>query len=468
MLTKTNYLPLKVLLLALITSLLIVNVLGNFNFHFQAFSFKISIDFWPTGKTIISIPPLGQISASTHDLPLKLFVQLKEVDINKLEQMLNVSENFYEILLKKIKEKIYTIFLQLILAGILVSITVAALLLNSNKKTLIGISLLTFLFITLNLLGVYYFYQPGAFQAPTYSGTLESAPWMMDLISESLLKIEELNEKMNTISQNIYLIFEKIENLEPLDTEDNRQLKILHISDIHNNIIALDLIKNIVNNFEVDLIIDTGDIVDYGTSPEGKLISEIKELNQPYIFAPGNHDSPHIINRLENRKNIKIINREILYKDLIITGIPDPLSLKEEFRSPNQKEITEHINEIQNIIQKQKQEQKKVPQIIAVHNHQIARGLKNEVPLILHGHTHTHNIELLDESIIINAGTTGASGLRSLETTKGTPPYTMVLIRLNKANGQYHIQALDSIKITDIDQGFTLKRQHINRVLDSD
>ena len=46
----------------------------------------------------------------------------------------------------------------------------------------------------------------------------------------------------------------------------------------------------------MDLVIDTGDLTDYGTAIETGLAGQIKTTKGvPYLFIPGNHDSPEVI-----------------------------------------------------------------------------------------------------------------------------------------------------------------------------
>ena len=455
---QRKYQPIKLFLLLLITSIGVVNLFGNFSFDFQALSFNLAFSFWPTGETIINIPPLGQISATTHDFPVRLIIQLTEVDIYALEQMESLPDDIYTLFISEIKKDFSFFVIHLLLAGVLTGITATAVFISTNKKTLFLAGLIVLLFISFNLLGVYFFYQPEAFAEPAFSGTLSSAPWMMDLISESLLRIEELSQKMQTMVQNIYHVFEKIEKLEPLQADGNF-ITLLHISDIHNNVVALNLVESIIDNFNPDLIIDTGDLVDYGTTMEAELVSKIEQLELPYLFLPGNHDSPELIAALTELDNVHILKGNYHFEDLRLVGHPDPLAASSEFRSPTATEITKNTETIKEIISIQE----KPPHIIVVHNHRIANNLRGKAPLILHGHTHSKEISIEPDSIIINAGTTGAAGLRSLETTAGTLPYTMVLIRLKKMDSSFILQALDTVIINDLNRGFTLKRNLLNR-----
>ena len=58
------------------------------------------------------------------------------------------------------------------------------------------------------------------------------------------------------------MVFSRMDSL--ASTEES-VVRVLHVSDIHNNPVAFDFMEQIINNFNVDFVIDTGDITDYGT-----------------------------------------------------------------------------------------------------------------------------------------------------------------------------------------------------------
>ena len=53
-----------------------------------------------------------------------------------------------------------------------------------------------------------------------------------------------------------------------------------------------------------DLIIDTGDLTDWGTPLEAEIITRIEELAIPYLFAAGNHEAPDVLARLGQTSNV--------------------------------------------------------------------------------------------------------------------------------------------------------------------
>jgi Icc-related predicted phosphoesterase len=229
---------------------------------------------------------------------------------------------------------------------------------------------------------------------------------------------------------------------------------ILHVSDIHNNPAAFDLIDQLIATFKIQMVIDTGDITDYGTALEGTIVKKIEALNLPYLFVPGNHESPFINNRLRELKNVKILLDETVnLNGFLIAGIADPAAT--DYSSDEA--LPTGIEQTRDQFTQEITAASPAPDLIAVHNRAIAEKLIGIVPLILHGHDHRYSLTAKNNTIIIDAGTTGAAGLRGL--TKNGVPYSASILYWKKDyQGTLRLHAIDSIKINGVEGKFSLER----------
>ncbi len=184
---------------------------------------------------------------------------------------------------------------------------------------------------------------------------------------------------------------------------------------IHNNPAAIDLIKKVVRDFHIDLVIDTGDITDFGTPVETSLIDGISKLPVPYVFVPGNHESPKTVAFMRGVKNVTVLDgKEVDIKGITVIGFADPASanprpalIDDKAKAALRAQIIGTLKPLP-----------AGPLILAVHNPKAVNGLLGRVPIILVGHTHKADLIERDGFIENNAGTTGAAGLRtSLEVT---------------------------------------------------
>ncbi len=100
------------------------------------------------------------------------------------------------------------------------------------------------------------------------------------------------------------------------------------------------------------------------------------------------------------------------------------------------------------------------PDIFAVHNPFMAEFFRGELPLILSGHTHRTVVGFDEASgtVLVNAGSTGAAGVRGLLAPRENP-YSAAILYFNPElpSGQ-RLTAADLISIEQYQDSFTLQR----------
>jgi predicted phosphodiesterase len=386
---------------------------------------------------------------------LKISIVLENLDIDYLRNIVNKPIVKQELINETILElkKIIIFFVMRLLFLAFIGGAFAMILLH-NKKAIcyVKAGVLGVVITAFFLLGTYFSYDINKFNNPQYKGVLKAAPWMVGLAEEAFVKVELLGEKLQITAKNLYNLFEKIDYLEPLGEEG--QIKILHVSDIHNNPAAFDFIEEVSNSFGIDMIVDTGDISDYGTPLEINLLKRLKSFTVPYLFIAGNHDSPAIIEAMKSINNVKLFNDKHIYNIAGITavGINDPAADSPNIVLKNRdKELTDSINTIQNLLLNNK------VNILLVHRYEIAKNFIGKVPLILYGHDHVLKVKREKNTVVVDAGTTGAAGIRALQTNKEIP-YTLALIHLKNDDNNWYVHAVDTISVSNIQSNFILQR----------
>ncbi len=447
----------KIFIVAVLGMMIFVSLLGNIDMIIGPFEVELGLSFFNHGFTRLEIPPLGKVWAQTHVPPLKLSALLKNINLDLLREDIALlsEETYVEDLVNEIERKLSYFALRLLFLGFLGGFAgVYVLLSKKNNYTLLGGGI-GFLVIAILLLSLYISFNPYAFINPEFEGVLEAAPWVFGLLEETLIKVATLGEQLETIAINLFLLFERIDFLEPLGLVEGER-KILHVSDIHNNPAALRFINQVITSFDVDFIIDTGDLADFGSPLEAELAARVGDLGVPYIFVPGNHDSPAIINTLKNLEGVTVLEKDIIeVKDVIIAaGIQDPSSFSPEMTVPSEEELDRYADDLKMLIRSEGI----TPDIVAAHHPRIVSAFIGEVHILLTGHTHALNIDQIGESIIINAGTSGAAGIRGLQSAREVP-FSVVLLHLNKEEGEsWRLTAADTIKVFQFESGFSLSR----------
>ncbi|KJS23421.1 MAG: hypothetical protein VR72_00945 [Clostridiaceae bacterium BRH_c20a] len=454
----------SIILLSLIGSLLFISFFGQMSFNFEALEFEIALQIFDHGFTDFKIPPIGTVRAKTHIAPLKLTVSLQNIDIKLLQSLLEsnpdkdkVLQNFEEHISNIGRVYLLRLFILALIGGM-----AGSLLYERKKWKPVVCGLLVGLMIYLVLIiGTFATYDVKSFENPEYHGALEAAPWMIGLAEQAFVKLDTLSEQLEVMAQNFYVLFERVNSMQTLSSSEGT-LKVLHVSDYHNNQAALKFVNQVVKSFNVDFVIDTGDFTDFATPIEAQLLDFLKEIPVPYVYIAGNHDSPSIIKKLKQYPQVKVISEGIIsIKGLNILGIHDPASLSDQVTPPDMQMISLYQNKL---IDLWKNAKENPPHILAVHNFKIGKILVGKVPIILHGHDHEFKMYKEESTLIIDAGTTGAAGIRGLQATKEIP-YTLALLHFQNINGNFNLTAVDTIKVYNLQSGFILERSLINMEL---
>ena len=456
----------RTFLASLLLSLLLMLFFGKMIFPVKALDFFVSFEPSIRGVTEIGFPPMGVISAETHLTPVKIKINLQNINFSLLKDLISEAPSSQELVVsvKNDLQRIVNVYIRRLLMLALLGGILGAIITNGKRVKPIIYGAVNGLTIAVIMIGITYLtYDPQEFRNPEYRGVLKSAPWVMKMAENALQSFDLFSEQLQVIAANIYQLYEGIQSQETL-AENLNGLNVLLVSDIHNNAAANKFIQQIVENFSIDFVVDTGDLTDYGTPPESLLLKGLKDINRPYLFIPGNHDSPDIIKELSSYPQVRVLNDELVeIQGLKFLAWSDPSSLSNEINLST----SEIMQDFQKKMLKVWREASPKPHFIAVHNLQLVTSLIGQVPLIIHGHTHQVGITKERGTIIINAGTTGGAGLRGLQAMKEIP-YSVILLHFRKDEEQdFSLYAADIIKIFNLEKGFVLERKYLYHTLES-
>jgi len=464
---------------ALIGAVVFVSLASPRIFNFEALEVQFSLQIFDRGMTEVFIPPVGRVGAQTHLTPFKFVVTLRNIDLKMLEELIaegppketgdlvpRIREGFESILLK------FSIWLVLLSA---IGAALGVALLGRRTREDLGFAgaagaVVMALVLTVSVLT----YNIQAFRNPEYRGLLSGAPWMLNLVEESVLKVEELGQRMQAVARNLTDVFAAIDDLETLGAVQGEVL-VLVVSDIHNNPAALDFVEEVVASFKPDFAIDCGDLTDWGTPLETPLLDRIADLSLPYVFAAGNHDSPAVMAKMRTLDNVIVLEGQPLEMNGIwITGLPDPSSASNSPKVAEWDEIQRHGDQIQAALEGLKALQRSAapgptpsvkepaasgPLFLVIHMPALNDRFIGQADVILNGHTHNLQVTHEDNTSVINPGTTGAAGLRSLESA-GDLPFSLILLHIqrNEATEALELVAADTIRVFNVRSRFTLTR----------
>lgn len=458
-----------------------INLFGSMSYRLAGLDIRISVRIGVPGASVLAIPPIGRIEARTHPTPIRLEATLEDIDPGMLQDAISrgeapssISSQFKNDSGRLVAIIALRMALLAIAGGAFGSAAVAGwrprrILAGAAAGLLAGCTLLILTYVT---------FDERKLANPRYEGVIEAAPWMLGLLDGSLLKAGEVAGSMETIASNIRTFFDKAEAFHKLES-DRPFVRVLHVSDIHNNPQAFDFLEQVVKSFTPDFIIDTGDITDFGTAAEARMAAErVRKLGAPYVFVPGNHDSPEVSRVMSSEGGaIVLTDGSVDLQGLRVAGLGDPGALRNDMAAASQEELDLAATRAAAIAapggdSADGNRDSGAPDILAVHDVRVAEVAVGKVPVVLSGHDHHVSVAVRDGTVMVDAGTTGGAGARGLQVDGGVPMSVALLhftvdgtSRVGRAGDTTRtaeLLAVDTIRILGGKQGFDLERRVVS------
>jgi predicted phosphodiesterase len=210
--------------------------------------------------------------------------------------------------------------------------------------------------------------------------------------------------------------------------------RVLHVSDLHLNPAAWPIMRTVVEQYDVDVIVDTGDITDWGTGTESELyVGSIRLLRVPYVYVRGNHDSESVTQAaVAAAPNAVVLDDDVVpVAGLTFAGIGDPRFTPDQRTDPHtedaaevrQQAVVDSGAELAATIRSSGEP----VDVAAVHDPLATGPLDGLAPLVLAGHTHERRVGPMfppaegeeepepEQTLMMVQGSTGGAGLRGLE-----------------------------------------------------
>ena len=208
----------------------------------------------------------------------------------------------------------------------------------------------------------------------------------------------------------------------------------------------------------MEAIVDTGDLTDWGTGTEELIVEEIGDLDVPYVYVRGNHDSTAIQRAVAQQPNAVVLDGDAAeVAGLRIWGIGDPRYTPNKEGGGDTDTERDEIEAFAPVASEALAADEPPPvDVTMVHDPRAAADMGGRVPLVLAGHTHkvgTERIGEYDETLVLTQGSTGGAGLRGLQGDEPKPLEASVLYfdaesRLLVAYDQVTVQGLGETGVT--------------------
>ncbi|MCL6447301.1 MAG: metallophosphoesterase family protein [Armatimonadetes bacterium] len=443
--------------------LILITFFGPAEYNLEGLRILAALKPSLDGQTVVELPPLGTLTMPTHRTPLEIHLTLQSIQPDVLTSDFSLSARDLWSRFASAAAGVILHFLvkQLILGALGAALGVWLLRRPPLRRCLQAAA--AGLFLTAALFtATWATYDLKAVREPKFDGIIAFAPRMLALAENTMTELGDFRTKAAELTGNIQNLLSKIEQMNLVQTPAENDIKLLAVADLHNNPVGIDLTLALANYFNVDAVLDAGDLTDYGSTLELKIVNSLRQLKVPYLFSAGNHDSPAISEFVNNLPQGRALEGKIAeVSGIKILGSPDPLAVRPFLVQAKENLLPNQIADLKRSLQKEGA----LPDLLLVHNPETARAFAGKIPVLVAGHTHRPAIEKIDRSIFINPGTTGAAGTRGLETGTGIP-YSAAILYFTHPPGP-ELRAVDTVKYNPLSGKFSVERQIILEKEDS-
>ena len=409
--------------------------------------FDATLAFRPTGGgAAVAVPPLGALDVDVYDGPLGLDIALQRVDQDRAQALATDPVRLAGVV-NQVSDDLRTAVVHLAWRTAGVAIAGAALtslvVLRRRREPAIAAAVTTVVLVATAGLGAAT-WRPEALSQPRYTGLLVNANSLIGDARDIVARFDAYRASLEDLVANVGSLYSTISAL-PSPGGTDETVALLHVSDLHLNPAGFDLMRQVVDQFQVDGVLDTGDITDWGSAPENQLIGSVGQLGVPYVYIRGNHDSAATAALIAAQPNATVLaGTATTVAGIEIVGVADPRFTPDKTTGDDDAGA-DVLVQTGVTLAEVAEEQPTPPSIALVHDPKQAPPLDGVVPLILAGHTHERNVsELEDGSRLMVEGSTGGAGLRGLQNEKPTP-LTCTVLYLDPDTGA--LRAYDEITL---------------------
>ncbi len=398
----------------------------------------INLDTAPAwqGASIISLPPLGDIIASTHQAPLALQLTLMRVNEGIFKTMqeedpMKDPEKTIALLSSNIAEAVSNYFLKLFAGIICISAALGWLIFSPRRARQAIISAAISTALVLSIFGVTLMtYNPDAFASARFDGLISEGASIFNAVNNALGGQGTIASKTYNLWGNLKGLAQEISGSAAGTATEEKEIvyKVLVVSDYHSNPMGVNFVIDLAKEIKPSFIVDCGDINDLGSNIETMSVANLKKIKIPYVYIPGNHDGKATADFVKSMPHgIVLTNGIVEVEGFRIAGFADPYYAKKEIDNPT-KAGRHDLAKNEGLRISSWLEEKGPVDIIVTHRESIAKLITTGGGVIFTGHTHKVNIFKNPAGIwVVNDGTTGAGGVRGLA-SDNPPPYSAAIV----------------------------------------
>ncbi len=373
--------------------------------------FRVELDAqFGRGETRVGLPPFGALTADTHLSPLRLSATLEDVGVQRLTDDFDRRgiDGIVADVERDARSRVVALAWRVLIAGGIGGAALAVLVFRDRWRLVAGGFITALLAVLVSEILLLTTFQVSALAEPTYSGSLGLAPDLIGPVRETTGRFDDLRDGLEQVVDGAVEAYTTLHATQPFETD---AIRVLHISDIHASPLGMDFAREVAQGFDVDLVIDTGDLTSFGTPVENLIVSQIPSFGRPYVFVRGNHDSIALQAAVAHEPNgIVLDGHAKTIAGLRIFGLGDPAFTPARGVPVDDEAFNEIIASADPVVAKDVDALQDPPDLVAVHDDRMAESVAGRVPLVISGHFHETSARVENGTLYLRIGTTGGSG----------------------------------------------------------
>jgi predicted MPP superfamily phosphohydrolase len=362
------------------------------------------------GVTRVELPPFGELTADTHLAPLGVAASLRDVDVDRLTDVVRRDgvDGMVDGVQRDLEGSVRGFAVRLLLAAALGG-AVLALLVFRRHTDLVAVAVIAAMVsISASEVLAATTYDVAAFSEPTYSGSLSQAPGLIGPVRDVSDRIESMREGLEQAVEGAVSAYTSLQVRSGLE---DGGVRVLHISDLHTSPLGMDFAQQVARSFDVDLVIDTGDLTSFAAPVEELIASRIAGFGRPYVFVRGNHDTQALQSRVAGTPNGIVLDGDTTTIDgLTVYGLGHPVFAPALGYQVDDEAFAEETRAAGERILQDLDALPEPPDIVAVHDDRMAEAIAGRVPLVISGHFHKTQASVEAGTLYLRIGTTGGAG----------------------------------------------------------
>ena len=396
-----------------------------------------------TGGTKINVSPLGALSLDSHVAPVRLDVNVDQLDPARSQALVDHPERISG-LQDEVARDVEHGTLDLAVRSCVAVVSGATALRRPRRALAAGglaLALLTACGAT-----AFATWNPKSVLVPRFSGLLSSAPSLVGNARNIVTEFDVYQQELARLVTNVTKLYDVTSTL-PAYQPDPSTVRVLHVSDIHLNPASWKIIASLVQQYKVNVIVDSGDTMDHGTAAENGFLAPAADLGAPYVWVRGNHDSRVTQAYLGRMKNVHVLDdgRAVTIAGLRFAGMGDPQFTPDRSTVPGAGATQEAAGDRLAAALRDQSAAGTPADVAVIHEPSAARRTDGTVPLVLSGHLHHEQTEVMKNGTRLRVeGSTGGSGLRAVE-GKYPDPIEASILYFDRDTRR--LQAWDEIKL---------------------